>query len=301
MCYNSMENIRAERQIEMNGFETFGREHILWILMLAAAGAAIVFADNRAEIGNSESGRTGIRKEKIQRAKIRKEEIRRAEIRRMAAAVLAASGRVLPGIYYIVSGSYGLDSLPLHVCSMAGYGCFLHFLLTTGKDRNGRTGLEPQKEPGHKPASALRTALSELLFFPGLPGAFLALLFPGWNACPPFSFLSCCEFLGHGGIVLYVILRMQDGSICPSFRRMWIPVVFCAVYAAVMIPFDRITGTNYGFLLLPAPASPLSVIAFAAGLGPGYYIGYTLLVLFLMIVFYVAAALLKNAASWLRC
>lgn len=296
-----MENIRAERQIEMNGFETFGREHILWILMLAAAGAAIVFADNRAEIGNSESGRTGIRKEKIQRAKIRKEEIRRAEIRRMAAAVLAASGRVLPGIYYIVSGSYGLDSLPLHVCSMAGYGCFLHFLLTTGKDRNGRTGLEPQKEPGHKPASALRTALSELLFFPGLPGAFLALLFPGWNACPPFSFLSCCEFLGHGGIVLYVILRMQDGSICPSFRRMWIPVVFCAVYAAVMIPFDRITGTNYGFLLLPAPASPLSVIAFAAGLGPGYYIGYTLLVLFLMIVFYVAAALLKNAASWLRC
>ena len=285
----------------MNGFETFGREHILWILMLAAAGAAIVFADNRAGIGNSESGRTEIRKGKIQRAKIRKGEIRRAEIRRMAAAVLAASGRVLPGIYYIVSGSYGLDSLPLHVCSMAGYGCFLHFLLTTGKDRNGRTGLEPQKEPGHKPASALRTALSELLFFPGLPGAFLALLFPGWNACPPFSFLSCCEFLGHGGIVLYVILRMQDGSICPSFRRMWIPVVFCAVYAAVMIPFDRITGTNYGFLLLPAPASPLSVIAFAAGLGPGYYIGYTLLVLFLMIVFYVAAALLKNAASWLRC
>ena len=271
MCYNSMENIRAERQIEMNGFETFGREHILWILMLAAAGAAIVFGDNRAEI------------------------------RRMAAAVLAASGRVLPGIYYIASGSYGLDSLPLHVCSMAGYGCLLHFLLTTGKDRNGRTGLEPQKEPGHKPASALRTALSELLFFPGLPGAFLALLFPGWNACPPFSFLSCCEFLGHGGIVLYVILRMQDGSICPSFRRMWIPVVFCAVYAAVMIPFDRLTETNYGFLLLPAPASPLSVIAFAAGLGPGYYIGYALLVLFLMIVFYVAAALLKNAASWLRC
>ena len=269
MCYNSMENIRvgiggdirAEGQKEMNGFETFGREHILWILMLAAAGTAIVFADNRAEI------------------------------RRMAAAVLAASGRVLPGIYYIASGSYGLDSLPLHVCSMAGYGCLLHFLLTVGEER----------KPGAGPEIKPRTALSELLFFPGLPGAFLALLFPGWNACPPFSFLSCCEFLGHGGIVLYVILRMQDGSICPSFRRMWIPVVFCAVYAAVMIPFDRLTETNYGFLLLPAPASPLSVIAFAAGLGPGYYIGYALLVLFLMIVFYVAAALLKNAASWLHC
>ena len=254
-------DIRAEGQKEMNGFETFGREHILWILMLAAAGTAIVFADNRAEI------------------------------RRMAAAVLAASGRVLPGIYYIASGSYGLDSLPLHVCSLAGYGCLLHFLLTVGEER----------KPGAGPEIKPRTALSELLFFPGLPGAFLALLFPGWNACPPFSFLSCCEFLGHGGIVLYVILRMQDGSICPSFRRMWIPVVFCAVYAAVMIPFDRLTETNYGFLLLPAPASPLSVIAFAAGLGPGYYIGYALLVLFLMIVFYVAAALLKNAASWLHC
>ena len=274
----------SDGQTKMNGFETFGREHLLWLMMLAAAGAAVVFADNRAETGNAESGRTEIRKGKN----------RWAEIRRMAAAVSAVSGRVLPGFYYIATGSYGLDSLPLHVCSMAGYGCFLHFLLTTGKDRNRRTGLEPQKEPGHKPASALQTALSELLFFPGLPGALLALLFPGWGACPPFSFLSCCEFLGHGGIGLYVILRMRDGGIRPSFRRMWIPVLFCAAYAAIMIPFDRITETNYGFLLLPAPGSPLSVIAFAAGLGPGYYTGYALLVLFLMVVFYAGAAVFKN-------
>ena len=237
----------------MTGFKTFGPEHLLWLVILAAAGTAVYRA---ASIQNGQ------------------ESIVRRERLLLAAAVLPVLGRVLPAIYEIRKGIYGTDSLPLHVCSMAGYGCLLHFVLSRRERRSVQV-------------------LSELLFYPGLPGALLALLFPGWGWCKPFSFLSICEFLGHGGIVLYVLLRLRDGGICPSLKRAWIPVLFCAVYAAVMIPFDRMTGMNYGFLLLPSPDSPLSGIAALTGNGIGYYAGYALLVLGVMAASYALVLIRK--------
>ena len=230
----------------MTGFETFGPEHLLWLVILAAAGTVLYRA------AFAKSGQNGtVLTERVM----------------LAAAVLPVLGRVLPAFYEIRKGIYGPDSLPLHVCSMAGYGCLVHFVLS------------------HKAYRSFQV-LSELLFFPGLPGALLALLFPGWGWCRPFSFLSICEFLGHGGIVLYVLLRLRDGGICPSLKHAWIPVLFCAVYALVMIPFDKMTGMNYGFLLFPSPDSPLSGIAALAGTGIGYYAGYALLVLGIMAASY---------------
>ena len=237
----------------MTGFETFGPEHLLWLVILAAAGAVLYRA---ASVQNGHHG-TALTERVM-----------------LAAAVLPVLGRVLPAFYEIRKGIYGPDSLPLHVCSMAGYGCLVHFVLS------------------HKAYRSFQV-LSELLFFPGLPGALLALLFPGWGWCRPFSFLSICEFLGHGGIVLYVLLRLRDGGICPGLQRAWIPVLFCAVYALVMIPFDKMTGMNYGFLLFPSPDSPLSGIAALAGTGIGYYAGYALLVLGIMAASY-ALALRRN-------
>ena len=230
----------------MTGFETFGPEHLLWLVILASAGTA---AYRAASIQNGQ------------------ESTARRERLMLAAAVLPVLGRVLPAVYEIRKGIYGPDSLPLHVCSMAGYGCLLHFVLSRRTHRSVQV-------------------LSELLFYPGLPGALMALLFPGWGWCAPFSFLSICEFLGHGGIVLYVLLRLRDGGICPSLKRAWIPVLFCVLYACLMLPFDLASGMNYGFLLVPSPDSPLSGIAAFAGNGAGYYAGYALLVLGLMAASY---------------
>ena len=126
------------------------------------------------------------------------------------------------------------------------------------------------------------TVLSELLFFPGLPGAVLALLFPGWGYLPPFSFLSTCEFLGHFGIVLYVLASIREKTLQPAWRRAFIPVLFCILYFAVMMPFDRMTDMNYGFLMQPAPDSPLSLIAVVTGGGAAYYTLYALTLLAVM-------------------
>ncbi len=245
----------------MQGFDTFGRQHLLWLLALMLAGAAVLVQAPSKGDGNA-AARKGLFPGSG------------------AAAILALLGRVVPGIFEIAEGSYGIASLPLHVCSLAGYGCFLHFLLTAGqKKREARRG----KEAGEQ-APVLRI-LSELLYCPGLPGAFLALLFPGWGYLPAFSLLSAWEFLGHFGIVLYVLLSLKSGTIAPSDLR--IPLIFCALYAAVMFPFDLCTGMNYGFLLLPAPDSPLSAIAGQFGGGIGYAAGYGILVLLLTVLFYL--------------
>ena len=222
----------------MTGFALFNTQHVLWLLILIITGAAAIrhFSSQGRNLG----------------------------------AALAVLGRILPSLYEIGKGTYGLSSLPLHVCAMAGYGCFLHRLLTRGKIQN----------------SAAATALSELLFFPGLPGAILALLFPGWGYLPPFSFLSACEFLGHFGIVLYVLTSMKENALSPSRKRAFIPICFCVLYFAVMLPFDRATGMNYGFLLQPAPDSPLSWIAGVTGGGVGYYVLYAMIVLVAMGICY---------------
>lgn len=217
----------------MTGFASFGPQHILWLLLLITTGAAAI---RFFPVGGRNAG-----------------------------AVLAILGRILPGLYEIGKGTYGLSSLPLHVCAMAGYGCFLHRLLT---HRKSNKNIEP-----------LTAILSELLFFPGLPGAALALLFPGWGYLPPFSFLSACEFLGHFGIVLYVLTSMKENTLFPSRKNAYIPVCFCVLYFAILLPFDLATGMNYGFLLQPSPNSPLSWIAGVGGGGIGYYVLYALIVL----------------------
>lgn len=215
----------------MAGFNAFSPQHILWMCLFLIAGAVTVrFFPS--------SGRN-------------------------AGAVLAVLGRILPGLYEIGKGAYGLSSLPLHVCAMAGYGCFLHRILAHVNVQN----------------DAIITVLSELLFFPGLPGAILALLFPGWGYLPPFSFLSICEFLGHFGIILYVVTSMRERVLRPDRYRVFIPTCFCILYFALIYPFDQATGMNYGFLLLPAPDSPLSWIAAVTGGGIGYYLLYALAVL----------------------
>ena len=174
----------------------------------------------------------------------------------------------------LVPGRYGLYDLPLHLCALTVYLILLHVLA--------------EKAP---PVSA---ALGEILFFPCLPGLISALVFPGWNEHPAFSFYSCSSFISHGAMALYIVLCLKDGSIRPSIKRCWIPVIFLAVYAGLVLPFDLAMGPNFGFLKEPVPGTPLQLISDLYGGGAGYRAGFALLVLFLEFVCYLICELLKR-------
>jgi uncharacterized membrane protein YwaF len=169
-------------------------------------------------------------------------------------------------------GTYGIYDLPFHLCSLTVYLILLHVF--------------------SEEKSSAWAAMGEILFFPCLPGLVSALVFPGWNESPAFSFYSCSSFISHGAMALYIGLCLKEGSIRPDIKRCWIPVLFLTFYAGLVLPFDLAFGPNFGFLKGPVPGTPLQMIADFLGEGTGYRTGFALLVLGLEFLCYLASGLL---------
>ena len=153
-----------------------------------------------------------------------------------AVAVIAVSFHLIQCAFRIYEGSYDLYTLPIHICAISSYFTLIHAL----------TG------------SAI---IGEILFFPGLPGAICALIWPDWTMYRPFGVLSITGFLSHIAIVIYVLTAIRAGMIRPSLKKSYIPVMFIALYSVLIIPFDKHFHANYGFLNVPSPGSVLEIIA----------------------------------------
>ena len=164
-------------------------------------------------------------------------------------AVLVCMFHVAETVFRYLEGTLNIGTLPFHICSVTVYLIVLFELY---------------------PDSFAEGAL----FFPGLPGAVCAVIFPDWTSYPPFSPLSAIGFLSHISIVCYILYKIREGRIIPRFRLAGFSLLFFALYSAVMIPFDNHFGVNYGFLIRPAPGSPLEIIDRLFDFRNGYLIGY---------------------------
>ncbi|HUM82336.1 MAG TPA: YwaF family protein [Lachnospiraceae bacterium] len=207
---------------------------------------------------------------------------RTPKVQRRASYIVGAAVlflQVIQAAFFMIRGVYGVYTLPLHLCSMAAYFIFLHLFF------------HPKW-------------YSEILFYPLLPGAFMALLFPDWTKYPALSFMSCAGFLVHGFMILYICMKIADGSVSPAWKRIYAPVIFIFAYALPIIAFDHAENANYGFLNVPSPGSPLVFIASVFGYGIGYYVGYALLVFGVMLLNYslfaAARILLRKLSSSIR-
>ena len=223
----------------------FGPAHLLWLAILVAILAVVMRVFSAAK---TETARRRIL---------------------MAAAWAVIITHFAESFGRMAAGTYGIGTLPLHVCAFAAFASFIHFYLP-------------------------KEWLSELLFFPFLPGAVLACVTPDWLDEPPFSFISAIGFLAHGAIILYVLLRIKDGTICPSWKKIWIPAGFLIGYALVMVPFDRHFRVNYGFLITPVPGTPLVLIRNLFGEGFGYLAGYAIFAFALMGLYYAVFLFIKH-------
>ncbi len=228
----------------MSGFTLYGKEHILWLAICIFAVPVLNAVDRRLN----------------DRARV--------SLSRLL-AVCALLFHLLESAFRIREGSYGIDTLPLHICSISSYLVFIQMLFPN-------------------------TAIGELVFCPGIAGSACALLFPDWTGYAAFSFISTVSFLSHLFIILYALQALWTGRITPSVKRVRIPVLYLAAYAAIMIPFDRHFEVNYGFLNYPSPGSVLEPLADLFGRGAGYYTGYSLLVLAGIALSYLLHSLLRR-------
>lgn len=118
--------------------------------------------------------------------------------------------------------------------------------------------------------------LGQVIYVLCFPGAAAALLFPDWNAYPPWNFMNWNSFLLHGLLVLFPILQLIEGRLRPQPRSIWKVWLFLGGLVPPIWLFNRIFGTNYFFLNAASPQSPLAWMWHLTGT-TWYLLGYLLL------------------------
>ena len=189
-----------------------------------------------------------------------------AEKRRRIRITLASSAlaiELLKTLLLILAGDYGIGRLPLHLCGLSIYFCFIHSFMK----------------------SSPSSVFSQFLYFFCMPGAVFALIFPDWVGYPLFSFMTFSGFLLHFLITIYVVMQVISAGIFPDLRRLPACILIMLLLAVPVYFFDKSAGTNYMFLNWPSPGSPLE---WFSSLGrPGYLLGYIPLMLITWAVLYL--------------
>lgn len=163
----------------------------------------------------------------------------------MLAALLVGDELFKYGIA-IHSGEFRPSFLPLHLCSIN------IFLIAADAIRPNQL-------------------LQEILYAVCLPGAFFALVFPGWAYLPLLNALCIHSFTVHILLLLYPLLLLA-GGFRPSFCRFCKTIPAVLVVVGIVACFNRAFGTNFMFLSRAGEGNPLSWFESFMG-SPGYLIG----------------------------
>lgn len=182
---------------------------------------------------------------------------------------------VIREIYLFAVGFHTIYELQIHLCSLAGYLCFIHCL----KDFDW---------------------IGQVLYSLCLPGTIAALIFPDWTYYPPIHFITIEGFLFHFGVSLYVISQLISKRIQPDIRKIWKVFIFILVCAVPIYFLNRKLGTNYWFINTPPPGTPLEWLAKITGKA-GYLIGFgilTVLVTSLLDLIYMGIVKIKKRVNF---
>ena len=101
-----------------------------------------------------------------------------------------------------------------------------------------------------------RRALLDFLWYLGMPGAALALLFPSpaSSICQPL--LHASYFLTHALILLIPVCRMTLGMVPQRGKTKQMMILLCAI-AALAAVTNGVLDTNFLFLTWPPAGTPL--------------------------------------------
>lgn len=175
-------------------------------------------------------------------------------------AAFAALGlELIRAVLMLSLGVYGRGSLPLHLCTLSVYLCFIYAL---------------------RPSPLL----GQFLYAFTMPGAAFALVFPDWADYPLWHFVSLSSFGLHILLVLCPLLAFASGHIRPRLRLLPGCIALMLGLAVPVLAVNRLLGTNYMFLSWPPSGTPLELFAFLGR--PGYWLGFVPLALGVWLLLY---------------
>jgi uncharacterized membrane protein YwaF len=147
---------------------------------------------------------------------------------------------VLRQLAYVVTGSYSPEILPLHVCAIATISTFID-------------ALRPNRWTG------------DFLYAMGWWAALAADLFPDWANRPILNVFTWQSFTIHALIFGYVVMRLVAGDLIPGIHNLGRVAVMVATFATLGYLANLVWHTNFWFLNVGAPGSPLEGIQMVAG------------------------------------
>lgn len=166
-------------------------------------------------------------------------------------------------IVLTIQGSMSAQYLPFHLCGQAIFVEVIHSFMHEGKAKN---------------------IIGEMIFSMFLPGALMALVFPGWNSLPLFDLISIKKYAAHFCLVLYGIYIYLDKQVHLNWKKIWIEFVYLYGVALLLWPFNNLFDTNY--LYTHEPVDPLRFIW--DGYGKPAYTGIMILAgVFLITMMYL--------------
>ena len=151
----------------------FGAGHILWMLLTVVIGFLLIKKFN------------GRRLERV-------------------LAVYLIGWTLLRICWLSIIDSMSVYELPLHLCSLAAFLCFIY----TWKKWDW---------------------LGQVLFALCLPGTILAIIFPDWTMYPIISMGSIEGFTYHAGVLYFICLEIALGNITPRLKSIWKICIFTTI------------------------------------------------------------------------
>lgn len=195
--------------------------------------------------------------------------------RRVAVAVLLVLGELAKYAVTLAFGNFRLDFLPLHLCSINIFVILADLIC----EHFPRT----QKALPY---------LREILYAVCLPGAAVALLFPGWGELPHANALCILSFVAHILLFLYPFLLLVSGF-QPQFSRFLHVLPFVLAIVPVIYRLNLLWGTNFMFLRTAGLKNPLTPFEQALG-SPAYLVGFVPLCAATWLLLYAAPKLIKR-------
>ncbi|MBQ8202710.1 MAG: YwaF family protein [Clostridia bacterium] len=175
----------------------------------------------------------------------------------LGAAVFASE--MIKNIVAIAVGDFGVGHLPFHLCGIS-------VVLITFDTV--------------KPTKIVRY----FLYYLGIPGAMLALLFPNWTVLPCMNFFHIHSFTIHMLLVIYPIILIAGGDIFPDIKAMPKCILLLISLAIPIYFINLLCDTNFMFLMEPETGNPLGL--FEKYLGSHLW-GFPILLPVVMFIMYI--------------
>ena len=166
---------------------------------------------------------------------------------------------IIKNIVAIAVGDFGIGHLPFHLCGIN--------ILLIGFDLIKQT-----------------KTVRNFLYYIGIPGAMLALLFPNWTVLPCMNFFHIHSFTIHLLLVMYPVILVTSGEVKPNIKTMPKCILLLIGLAIPIYFINLIFDTNFMFLMSPDTGNPLEL--FQKYLGSHLW-GFPILLPIIMFIMYL--------------